>query len=64
MLNSDTQSSAKEIEDVLLYFSQEVSEKAYDRFACGDLSQEELHGVYELLSQWTREAEKLLAMLN
>lgn len=51
-----------EIEDMLLFFAQETSEVAFERYTNGELSQEELGQVYAILKNWTEETEKLLRM--
>jgi hypothetical protein len=54
----------KEMEDLFLCFSQDVTDMAFERYASGDLTQEQLLEVYRVLSKWTQEAEKLLLLLN
>ena len=56
--------SKRMVEGVILSTSQEVTERAYEKFCAGELNQEELENIYHLLQRWTMEGQELLKVLE
>ncbi|MBA4312675.1 MAG: hypothetical protein C0417_08595 [Chlorobiaceae bacterium] len=63
-MNEDTTDNRDKIEDIFLFTAQEVSEKAYEKYSSGEISQAELAEIYHLLKHWTLESEQLLKILQ
>lgn len=63
-MNEDTTDNRDKIEDIFLFTAQEVSEKSYEKYINGEISQEDLQKVYKLLSNWSINSEKILNLLH
>ena len=63
-MSDNTSIDKEKIQDVILFAVQEISDTAYLRFVDGELTQEGLEKIYNMLRQWTSEGDELLRVLN
>ena len=54
----------EKVEDAVLFAGEHFSEAVYQKYLAGDLSQDELQEIYNLVSRWMAESEQLLKMLH
>ena len=59
-MTAERQTTRAPVEDILLFTAQQLTETAYDRFAEGVVSQDQLKQFYEVVRTWSRISEEML----